>query len=195
MAIGTALKRFSAAALSLMFAGAPALAAEYYEIDPEHTFATFEYNHWGLSHQRARFDRNTGFISIDHDTKTADIYIEISAASVSTGVEIFNKVLRSDDFFDVENYPKISFKSSRLQFNEGQLVEVEGDLTIKETTRPIILQITHYNCRFMIIYGKRACGADGVATLSRTDFGMGRYRPFIGDRVTLYIAVEAIQKD
>jgi polyisoprenoid-binding protein YceI len=192
MALGPICKR---SALLLALVCAPALGAEYYVIDPEHTFSVFEYSHWGLSQQRGRFDGNSGSITIDQEAKTADIHIEIDAASISTGSSMLDDMLRSVDFFDVEHYPSIVFKSTRVQFDQGRMVEVEGDLSIKDVTRRVVMKISNFNCRFMIIYGKRACGANGVATLSRTEFDLGRYVPFISDQVSLYITVEAIQKE
>jgi polyisoprenoid-binding protein YceI len=182
-------------ALLLISASGSALPAERYEIDPAHTFATFEYDHWGLSHQQARFDRSGGYILIDHEGKTADIYIEIDARSVNSGIDAFNEVLRSGDFFDVENYPHIRFRSTRLQFEKEQLVEVEGELTIKDVTRPLVLRVSHYQCRYMLIYGKRACGANAAGMLSRSEFGMARYAPFVSDQVRLSIRVEALLSD
>lgn len=172
----------------------PGFAAERYKIDPEHTFSFFEYSHWGLSMQRNRFDRTSGFIEFDQATETGQISIEIDAASVSTGTEVFNKILRSSDFFDVEKYPTVRFTSSRLIFDGANLKQVEGELTIKNVTRPVTLEITNFNCRFMLAYGKRACGANGFVKILRSDYSLGRFVPFVSDAVTLHIVVEAIKE-
>lgn len=172
----------------------PGFAAERYKIDPEHTFSSFEYSHWGLSMQRNRFDRTSGFIEFDQATETGQISIEIDAASVSTGTEVFDKVLRSSDFFDVEKYPTVRFTSSRLIFDGANLKQVEGELTIKNVTRPVTLEITNFNCRFMLAYGKRACGANGFVKILRSDYSLGRFVPFVSDAVTLHIVVEAIKE-
>ncbi|AEK62181.1 YceI family protein [Collimonas fungivorans] len=169
-------------------------AADRYLIDPEHTFSSFEYSHWGLSMQRSRFDTTSGSIEIDQASHGGSIDIEIDAASVSTGSDGFNQVMRSGDFFDAANYPKISFKSSSLHFEEQQLTQVEGELTIKGITHPVILEISNFNCRFMLIYGKQACGANGSARILRSDYKLGRYVPFVSDAVTLHIRVEAIKE-
>lgn len=169
-------------------------AAERYNIDPQHTFATFEYNHFGLSMQHGRFDGTSGFIEFDQTTETGEIMIEIDATSINTGVGLFDKSLRSSDFFDAEKYPKIRFTSSRLIFDGDNLKQVEGELTIKDITRAVTLELTHFNCRFMLVYGKRTCGANGFVKILRSDYRMGRYAPFVGDEVTLYISVEAIKE-
>ncbi|MFZ6656316.1 YceI family protein [Undibacterium sp. TJN19] len=170
-----------------------AIAADKYQVDPEHTFSYFEYQHWGLSVQRGRFDKNSGSIEIDTASKTGSLQIAIDADSINTGTETFNKILRSESFFNAEKYPKISFQSNRMVFNEDRLVQVEGDLTIKDVTRKVTVDITQFECRFMILYLKRACGANGSTKILRSDFGVGRYVPFVSDEVTLSFSVEAIK--
>jgi polyisoprenoid-binding protein YceI len=170
-----------------------AVAADKYQVDPEHTFSYFEYQHWGLSVQRGRFDKNSGSIEIDTANKTGSLQISIDADSINTGTETFNKILRSDSFFNAEKYPKISFQSNRMVFNDERLVQVEGDLTIKDITRKVTVDITQFECRFMILYLKRACGANGSTKILRSDYGVGRYVPFVSDEVTLSFSVEAIK--
>ncbi|MQQ99566.1 polyisoprenoid-binding protein [Glaciimonas sp. GS1] len=171
----------------------PSFAVDHYKIDPDHTFTSFEYSHWGLSVQRGRFDNISGSIAIDPDAKTGTIDINIDTASVNTGSDAFNQTLRSSDFFDAEHHPDIHFISSRLVFDGDVLKQVEGNLTVKGVTHPVTLEIDHYSCRFMFIYGKQACGANGAAEILRSDYNLGRYAPFVSDAVTLHIVVEAIK--
>ncbi len=183
-------------ALALLGACALALPAwsseERYRIDPQHTFSVFEYEHWGLSLQRGRFDDNSGSILFDPTSHTGNIDITIAAGSVSTGSALFDTILRSAEFFDADRHPTIRFRSSRLLFDGDKLARVEGTLSIKGVSRNIVLEMSRFDCRFMLLYGRRACGANGTARLSRSDFDLGRYVPFVGDAVTLYISVEAI---
>ncbi|KAF3995917.1 YceI family protein [Glaciimonas immobilis] len=180
-------------ALTFSAVSVAASAAEHYTIDPEHTFVSFEYSHWGLSMQRNRFDRSAGYIALDQPSGPGEIMIEIDAASVNTGTELFNKILRASDFFDAEKYPKIRFTSSHLFFDGDNLKQVEGELTIKDVTRTVSLEVTSFNCRFMVLYGKRACGANGFVKILRSDYHLGRFVPFVSDEVTLHIVVEAIK--
>jgi polyisoprenoid-binding protein YceI len=173
----------------------PSIAADRYVIDPTHTYSIFEYSHWGLSLQQGRFEKNSGFIELDLENKTGSVQLDIDAASVSTGNSIFDKALRSGSFFDVEVYPKISFKSTTVQFDEqDNLIGLEGDLTIKNITKRVKFSLTHFRCRFMPLYFKTACGANGNAKILRSDFDVGRYTPFVSDEVTLYFSVEAIKE-
>lgn len=180
--------------LCLILINTSAWAGDLYKIDPEHTFSYFEYNHWGLSLQRGRFDKSLGTIELDLAARTGSIDLQIETASVSTGSDIFNKILGSDNFFDAASYPKIIFKSTSMQFNEERPVRVDGELTIKGVTRPVSLEITRFECRFMLIYLKQACGANGFTKILRSDFNIGRYVPFVSDEVTLYFSVEGIRE-
>ena len=169
-------------------------AADHYLIDPQHSNAGFAYQHWGLSTQGGRFDRTAGTIDLDPIAKTGTIEVVIDAASVSTGTDEFNKALRGADFFDVANHPDIRFHSSQLQFDGDRLIRLDGDLTIKGITKPVVLDIGQFNCRFMLIYGRHTCGANGSARILRSAFNMGRYVPFVGDEVVLYFSVEGIHE-
>jgi polyisoprenoid-binding protein YceI len=180
--------------LFLFSASASISAAERYKIDPEHTYSSFEYKHWGLSLQRGRFDKNIGFIELNIPEKTGIINIEIDANSVSTGNDLFNNVMRSDSFFDAQQYPKIIFNSTKFVFDEEKLTQIEGMLTIKETIRPVTVEVTQFGCRFMLLYLKQACGANGQTKILRSDYKIGRYVPFVSDEITLYFSVEAIKE-
>ncbi len=169
-------------------------ATDHYVIDAQHTFSSFEYLHWGLSMQRGRFDKNSGTIDLDLDGKSGNVLLEIDATSVSTGSEVFNQAMRSSSFFDAEQFPKIVFTSSRLVFEKDQLSQIEGHLQIRDVTRPVVLEVTRFDCRFMLLYMKKACGANGYTKILRSDFNIGRYIPFVSDEVTLYFSVEAIKE-
>ncbi|MCU6433000.1 YceI family protein [Undibacterium sp. Jales W-56] len=170
-------------------------AADRYLIDPEHTFTVFEYSHWGLSLQRGRFDKNSGVIELDVPNKTGSVQLDIDASSVSTGSALFDNSLRSASFFDTAQFPTIGFKSTALRFDDNaKLTGIDGDLTIKGITHPAKFEITQFNCRFMILYLRSACGANGYTKILRSDFNVGRYVPFVSDEVTLYFSVEAIKE-
>ncbi len=165
-----------------------------YRIDPDHTFTSFEYMHWGLSLQRSRFNRQSGTVKLDTDAKSGSVDLTIETASVSTGSDEFDKTLVSDGFFDAKTYPAMHFQSKALEFDGEQLARITGDLTIKDVTKPVTLEVSHFACRFMVMYLKQACGANGSAKILRSDFGLGRYAPFVADEATLYFSIEAIKE-
>ena len=173
---------------------ATSTAADRYRVDPKHSFAGFAYQHWGLATQGGRFDNTSGTIELDPVAGTGAIEIVIDAASVSTGSDEFNKALRAAEFFDVDNHPDIRFRSSRVQFDGDRLIRLEGELSMKGITKPVVLDIGQFNCRFMLIYGRQTCGANGSTRILRSNFNMGKYTPFVGDEVILYFSVEGIRE-
>jgi polyisoprenoid-binding protein YceI len=181
------------ALLSVALCPIAAQAQEHFVIDPLHTFSSFEYRHWGLSTQRGQFDQNSGYIDLDLDNKSGTILLEIDARSVSTGSSLFDSVMRSESFFDVGHFQKIIFNSTKFIFDHDQLSQIEGNLTIKDVTHQVKLEVTQFSCRFMILYFKKACGANGFTTILRSDYNMDRFAPFVSDEVRLVFSVEGIR--
>jgi polyisoprenoid-binding protein YceI len=166
-------------------------AEDSYTIDPNHTFPSFEVSHLGFSTQRGRFDRTSGKVMLDPVQKTGSVDITIDADSIDTGVQQLDEVLRGAGFFDVAHFPTLSFRSSDLMFDDRQLVSVEGMLTMLGVSRPITLTVTHYKCGLDIASLKYVCGIDAETTLRRSDYGMIKFVPFVGDEVKLKIQAEA----
>ena len=179
-------------ALSLFLLPA-AVYAEDYTVDARHTFPSFEVNHMGLSTQRGRFNATSGKITLDRAAKTGSVYIEIDAKTVNTGLEELEKHLKGEDFFNVEKYPRISFASSRVVFEEDRPSVVHGDLTLLGVTRPVTLSLSAFNCRVHPMNKKYVCGADAAATIKRSEFGMDYAIPAVSDEVKLFIQIEAVK--
>ncbi len=179
-----------AAGVSLSAAAAP----ETYVIDGTHTFPRFEYSHFGYSNQISRFDKTTGTIVLDRASKSGSVDVVIDTTSVDTGFPLFNGHLQGEDFFDTKKFPTITFKSSKLNFTGDKLSSVDGNLTIKGITKPVTLDITSFHCMPHPMLKKDACGANAVTKIKRTEFNNGKYAPYVGDDVTLTIAVEAIKE-
>ncbi|HJV27294.1 MAG TPA: YceI family protein [Aromatoleum sp.] len=174
---------------------APAFAApETFVIDGTHTFPRFEYNHFGYSTQQSRFNKTTGTIVIDRAGKSGSVDVTIDTKSVDTGSDLFNEHIQGEDFFDSAKHPKITFKSTGLSFDGDKLASVDGNLTIKGVTKPVKLEVTSFKCMDHPIVKKEACGANAVTTIKRSDFGAGKFAPYVGDDVKLVIAVEAVKQ-
>lgn len=170
------------------------LAADRYRIDPEHTATRFSYLHWGLSQQQGKFEKHSGWLELDTAAQRGTVELQIEVSSVRTGTALFDKTLLSSAFFDAERYPQILFRSTAMQFDGEQLKQVDGVLRIRDTEKPVSLKITHFHCRWMLLYLRQACGANGETTIKRSDFGMGRYAPFVSDEMTLSFDIEAIRE-
>jgi len=185
LALVVALSAFSVAALA---------APETYNIDPNHTAARFEYSHFGYSNQLHRFDKTSGKIVIDRAAHTGSADVSIDATSVNTGLALFNGHIQGADFFDTAKYPTITFKSTQVKFDGDKPVAVEGDLTIKGVTKPVTLTVTSFLAMPHPMLKKDAMGANAVAKIKRSDFNMTKFVPYVGDEVTLIIAVEAMKE-
>lgn len=174
---------------------APAFAQDAtYVTDPNHTFVRFAYSHMGFTTQLSRFDKVSGKIVLDTAAKTGTADILIDTRSASTGSAQFNEHIQDEDFLNTATYPTATFKSHTIKFKGNVPDEVDGDLTLKGVTRPVVLKITSFKCMMHPMAKKEACGADAVTHLKRTDFNMGKYAPLVGDDVTVTVTVEAIKQ-
>ena len=169
----------------------PATAATSYTVDPKHTFPSFEISHLGFSIQRGRFDRTSGKVTLDPDKGTGSINIAIEAASISTGLAELEKHLRGQDFLDAAHYPQITFVSDKLIFNKDQLIAADGIMTLHGVSKPVHLVIDHFYCGMNLIAMKNTCGANATTTIKRSDFGVDKYVPKVGDEVKIAIQIEA----
>jgi polyisoprenoid-binding protein YceI len=168
-----------------------ATAATSYTVDPRHTFPSFEISHLGFSIQRGRFDRTSGKVLLDPDKGTGSINITVETVSISTGLAELEKHLRGEDFLDAARYPKISFVSDKVSFNKDQLIAADGIMTLHGISKPVHLIIDHFYCGMNLIAMKNTCGANATTTIKRSDFGIDKYVPKVGDEVKIAIQVEA----
>jgi polyisoprenoid-binding protein YceI len=181
--------------LATVFAGlaASAFAAPVtYAVDPTHTYAGYEISHMGFSLQSGAFTQTSGTVVLDSTAKKGNVDISIDANSLNSNLAARDKHLKSADFFNVAKYPTITFKSNDLVFNGDQLAEVKGNLTLLGVTKPVTLKVTNFHGGKHPMAGKQAYGANAETTIKRSDFGMSKMVPAIGDDVKLNIVIEAI---
>lgn len=172
---------------------ANALSAESYTIDSRHTFPMFEVSHLGFSTQRGRFNKTTGKITLDSAAKKGSVEVVIDTASIDMGLEDWDKHMRNEDFFNVEKHPTMTFKSDKFIFKQGKPAEVHGTLTLLGVEKPVKLAVGHFYCGVHPINKKEVCGADLTTRIKRSDFGMTKFLPGIGDEVFIRIPVEAFK--
>jgi polyisoprenoid-binding protein YceI len=184
------------ATLALAIAAAtPAFAApETYVVEPTHTFPRFSYNHLGYSVQLSRFDKTSGKVVFDKAAKSGAVDIVIDTKSVSTGSTVFNEHIQGEDFLDTAKYPSATFKSTRVIFEGDKPAKVEGNLTLKGVTKPVTLTVTSFHTMPHPMLKKDALGANATTKVKRSDFNMGKNAPYVGDEVTIDIAIEAIKE-
>jgi polyisoprenoid-binding protein YceI len=163
-----------------------------YNVDPRHTFPSYEINHMGFSLQRGRFDRTQGTIVLDLDTHKGSVEVAIDTASVDSGEPRLDERLKAEDFFDVQRFPQMTFKGSDLAFDGDVLKKVSGELTIKGVTRPVAFDVVYFKCGNSLVLLRKVCGADLSARIKRSDFGVSYGIPMVGDEVLLRVNVEAL---
>ena len=180
---------------ALLAVSAVAANAANYNIDPSHTFPSFEADHMGLSVWRGKFDKTSGTIQMDRAAKTGSMDITIDAASIDFGLDKMNSHAKSADMFNVEKFPTVTYKGNKFVFEGEQLVAVEGELTMLGVTKPVTLKVNKFKCIMHPRYKREACGADATAEFKRTDFGLNYATPTFAPEVKLAIQVEAIKAE
>ncbi len=185
--------RRTAAVLALSALSAAAFAApQTYTIDESHTFPRFSYSHFGLSTQLSRFDKTAGTVVFDAAASTGSVDIVIDMKSVNTGFADFNGHIQGEDFLDTAKFPKATFKSTKVNFEGGKPKTIDGVLTIKGVAKPVTLTVSSFVAMPHPMLKKPTIGANAFTTIKRSDFGAGKFAPYVGDEVRIDIALEAI---
>ncbi len=167
-----------------------------YEIDPNHTFPAFEADHMGgLSLWRGKINSTSGEIILDKKNKTGSVNVVMEMLSIDFGHDEMNKRAKSDDMFDIEEFPQASYEGKLINFQDGVPTKVEGELTLHGITKNVDLEIKAFKCRLHPFKLREVCGADLRGNIMRDDFGI-KYGKVLGFKmgVALRIGVEAIKK-
>lgn len=173
---------------------ATAFAADTYNIDPGHTYPSFEADHMGISVFRGKFTKTSGTIVLDRAAKTGSVDITIDASSIDFGHEKLNAHMKSDDIFAVSKFPTATFKSNSIKFNGDVPVAIEGNFTLHGVTKPLTLAINKFSCIQHPMLKREVCGADASAAFNRGDFGISMGLPKLSPEVRLAIQVEAVKQ-
>lgn len=182
------------AALIPLLAQAAVAAPTTYQIEPTHTYPSFEADHMGgLSVWRGKFNKTSGSVTLDKAAQQGSVDITVDIDSIDYGFELMNTKAKSEELFDVAKYPTATYKGKLAGFKKGAPTKVVGDLTLRGITKPVQLKILSFKCMPHPMVKREVCGADAIATFKRDDFGMaaGKDWGFKMD-VTLRIQVEAL---
>ena len=189
------LNRLAAAVAFATVAATSAIAApQTYVVEGTHTFPRFSYSHFGYSTQLSRFDKTTGTVVFDAEGKTGSVDIVIDMTSVNTGFTDFNGHIQGEDFLDTAKFPKATFKSTKVVFEDGKPKSIDGNLTIKGVTKPVTLTVSSFQAMPHPMLKKPALGANAWTVIKRSEFNAGKFAPYVGDEVRIDIAIEAIQQ-
>jgi polyisoprenoid-binding protein YceI len=191
------MRRATLGALAIALPLAAASAPESYTLDPFHTYPHFAVDHLGVSTMWGRFDRTTGRFILDRVAKTGSVDLTVETASLSTGdsrpgspAQRRDEHLRNADFFNVAEFPRMTFTATDVRFSGDSPAEVTGQLTLLGVTRPLTLKIERWTCRDNPFNKKPMCGGNASGALKRSDFGMNYGLPSVGDEIRLYVEFE-----
>ena len=186
-------KLFSIALLAAL--AAPAVAASHdFRFDTVHSQVLFSLSHLGYSHPTGRLHVKSGFIRFDDgDWSQSQGDVIVDAASVDMGDAAWNDKLRSHEFFASEHYPTAHFVSTRVEKTGERDGVVHGKLTLLGATRAVDLTLKFNRAGVDPYTFKATIGFSATTTLKRSDFGMSKYLPDIGDAVDIRIEVEGLR--
>jgi polyisoprenoid-binding protein YceI len=181
-----------AAAVAAIAVVASLRAADTYSVDPVHSSVSFQIEHFGISYIHGRFNKMKGEFTIDKDDPSkSSISLTIDADSVDTNNGGRDTHLKSPDFFNVKQFPTITFKSKSVKAVKDGF-EVSGELTMHGETKEI--SFTLNGGKQMEMKGQKRTGYWADVKLKRSDFGMKNMLQGIGDTVYISVGVEGTAK-
>jgi polyisoprenoid-binding protein YceI len=186
--------------MSTSSTGTPTATSSRWQIDPSHTLAEFSVRHMMFTNVRGRFNAVKGtIVDVADDPTRSSVEVEIDPSTIVTGDEKRDTHLRSADFFDVEKFPAITFKSTRIEGSRENF-SMTGDLTIHGITRPVTLDVT-YNGEGTSPWGKTVAGFTAEGKLNRKDYDLNWNVALesggwlVSDQIKLTLEIEAIKED
>ncbi|MDC6177189.1 polyisoprenoid-binding protein [Ralstonia solanacearum] len=185
------------AALSAVAATAAFAAPVTYQLDPSHTYPSFEADHMGgLSKWRGKFEKSNGIVTLDREAKAGTIDVTVQTDSIDFGFAKMNEHAKGSDLFDVAKYPTATFKGTFTKFKGDAPTEAEGQLTLHGVTKPVKLEIDAFKCMQHPMLKREVCGADAEMKFNRDEFGLDYGKQYGFKMETkLKIQVEGLKQD
>lgn len=162
-----------------------------YTLDKSHGYVNFSYTHLGFSRPIVRFNVLDATLDLDSEApENSSVEVTIDPASVDSGVDEFDGHLRGERFFQVEEYPEITFVSTAYESDGPATGKLTGDLTIKGVTKPVTLDVTLNNAAEHPMANVPAVGFSARGFVNRSDWGLDYAVPAVTDEVELIIEAE-----
>lgn len=182
-------------AAAILSAGA-ASAADKYVLDSGHSQIVFSYNHLGYSTSYGLFSGFAGDIMFDMENPAASsVSVSMPVKSMLTGWEERFAHFMSPDFFDATDDEMVSFTSTGIEVTGENTALITGDLTLNGVTKSVVLDAKLNLANDHPMAGKPWAGFDATTTLVRSDYGLGKFAPYVGDEVSVMISVEAMKAE
>jgi polyisoprenoid-binding protein YceI len=190
-------KHLIAASVFALIAGSAIAAPTTYNLDPSHTYPSFETDHFGgISVWRGKFTKSSGVVTLDRAAKTGSVDVTIDTASIDTGNAPLDKHVKTAEFLDVEKFPTATFKGTSLRFNGDTPIEVAGNFTFHGVTKPLTLKLDSFKCFINPMIKREVCGAEASAQFDRADYGVNWGANYGFKMLTqLQIQVEGVKAD
>jgi len=161
------------AGLALIFCLPTLAAPSTWKIDPQHSAAQFSVRHMAISTVRGAFSKVNGTVVLDdQDITKSTVDVSIDVSTVDTREPGRDKDLRSDHFFDVEHFPTMTFKSKKVEQVASGKLRVTGDLTIRGTTKEVVLDVEGPTAPVKDSWGNQRAAANATTKINRQDFGV-----------------------
>jgi polyisoprenoid-binding protein YceI len=172
-------------------AGLSDVPSGHYGLDKSHGYISYTYSHMGYSTPHVGFNSFEVELTLDAENPAnSTVNVTIDATSIDSRVENFNGHLNGPNFFDTANHPTITFKSTSVEALGEDKFNVVGDLTIKGVSKPVTLETTINKAADHPMRKIPIIGVSASAKVSRSDWGLTRAVPNVGDEITIYISVE-----
>ena len=186
----------AAAALAAAIATPAFAAATTYNLDPTHTYPSFEADHFGgVSVWRGKFTKSSGTVTLDRAAKTGTVDVTIDASSIDTGNSTLDKHVGSAEFLDTAKYPTATYKGTSIRFDGDKPVEVIGTFTLHGVTKPLNLKIDSFKCFINPMLKREVCGTESSATFDRADFGIDWGKAYgFNTKTVLHIQAEGVKQ-
>ncbi|MDP9342283.1 MAG: YceI family protein [Actinomycetota bacterium] len=168
-----------------------------WEIDPAHSGVSFVARYMMLTKVRGHFTRFSGKINVGPSVEESSVEVSIDPTSIDTGMEMRDNHLRSPDFFEVELFPEITFKSTRVERTDKTNLKVVGDLTIRGVTRPVVLDV-EYQGLGIGLRGDTRAAFTASTEIDREEFGVSWNQNLetgsvlVGKKVRIELDVQAV---
>jgi polyisoprenoid-binding protein YceI len=177
-----------------------ATAATTWNIDPIHSNVEFKVRHMMISNVKGQFKGLTGTLKLNNADRTeSGVEVSIDAATINTNDAQRDAHLKSADFFDVEKFPTLIFKSNRVSKNKDGVITVAGDLTIHGVTRNVVLEVEGPSAPTKDPWGNTRIGLSATTRVNRKDFGLTWNAALetggilVGDEVNITLDVQFIK--
>jgi polyisoprenoid-binding protein YceI len=183
------MKTALAASMLSLAAGYAVADPVTYQIDPSHTYPSFETDHFaGMSVWRGKFDHTSGTIVLDKAKSTGTVDVTVDATSIDFGMPKLNEHTQSAEMLDVAKYPTATYKGTLVNFKDGAPTQIDGQFTLHGVTRPLTLTIRTFKC---MTYPdkKEHCGADASGSFNRADYGIS-YGDKYGFKMDVKLAIQ-----